>query len=180
MNLSRIFVLGCLIYLSKAELAVDVAVSVTNFWFLKWINFVPVVLHDGNNTVLTEQMQSKFFIWADYFSSLADKEATLKYLYKINKDPEYKTLDVSLKEKYETDLTYTPTIDLQDRCLYNDNFKVVNEEVNRKLKDFHVSLLITCDPKPATGDQNKKENELEVLKKVDVGEEINKSAKLII
>ncbi len=180
MSLSRAITILFLLFLTRAELAVDVAVSMSSLWFLKWVNFVPVILHDGNNTVLADQMRSKFFIWANYFDALFNKEASLKYLFKINDDPEYKTLKVDIKNQYPSDLTYTPNIDIQSRCLYNDNLKVVNEEVNRRLHDFHVTLRITCDPKPSEPKSSKANEQKKEGKDLEFAEKKNEIEKIEI
>ena len=150
------------IYLTKAEPAIDIAVSLTNYWIFKWINFVPVVMREAEYVALTDQMQSKFFVWTDYYSPLEKQEGRLKYFYKVNSDSDNASLVVTLKNRYPTDLTYAPAIDLQDRCLSNENFKVVNEKVVREEYDFHIFLLVTCDPKPAIGQVNTKKAKTEI------------------
>ena len=93
-------------------------------------------------------MRSKFYVWAEYFEKLVQKDLKLSYGYKVNDMIEYQNLDVVIKTPYETDLTYTPHINLEELCVNDDKLKITNDYVNHSEDGFHVYVTIKCTLPP--------------------------------
>ncbi len=166
MNFQKAVLLILILSTSFCRVTIEISVSKSSVWFVKWLNFVPIVTNDTGSVVLVDQLISKIYIFGDLYEKFAEKPESFFIDYMINNHDSYTSVTPSLKNTYQTDFVYNSEIKVDELCEVGNPITVATNFLKKNDDGYRLTITISCTEKPAQAHVGEHDPSLGLLKPI--------------